>query len=127
MDLVTVRRTCMNMMFLHARVGSLVILLGVTVCAAGALGELATLAASAGAVSVVAAIKAAMILLFIVVLPLGQWLGQTGPVDHAATVRCEGALSAIVRSRSSRLHCCNTCIDVRQMRSRLWTGFFGKN
>jgi hypothetical protein len=51
---------------------ALVTLLGVNVCAAGALGELAMLAANAGAVSMVAAIKAAMILLFIVILPSGQ-------------------------------------------------------
>ena len=49
---------------------------GVAVCAAGALGELANVAANAGAVSMVAAIRTAVILLFIVILPSGQWLGR---------------------------------------------------
>jgi hypothetical protein len=52
---------------------------GVTVCAVGALGELATLAANAGAVSIVAASRTAAIFLFIVILPSGHWLIETGP------------------------------------------------
>ena len=63
----------------------LVTLSGVTVCAAGALGELAMLAANAGVLSMVAASRTAAIFLFIVILPSGHWLIETGPNDHATT------------------------------------------
>jgi hypothetical protein len=60
-----------------------VTLSGFTVCVVGVLGELATLAANAGVVSMVAASRTAAIFLFIVILPSGHWLIETGPNDHA--------------------------------------------
>jgi hypothetical protein len=57
----------------------------VTVCAVDVLGGLATLAANTGVLSMVAASRTAAIFLFIVILPSGHWLIETGPNDHTTT------------------------------------------
>ena len=82
MNLVTIRRASMIPVFLHALIRHFSDFVG---GAGGVLGELATPAANAGVVIMVASSRTAAIFLFIVLLPSGHWLIETGPNDHATT------------------------------------------